>query len=242
MKHKEDHVSDNDPTPGDRENVAERNAGYLRVLDLHDESGQILTAILINLQRLRASASGTGVGETVIDTQHLVETLFYSIRSFIRDASVAIPVAKPAVPELGPALRRLSQAFSRRTGIEVDLRFDPDAERIPAVHKAVFYRAVQESLTNVFRHSGARRVTIRFSRSGSSVGLEIEDDGGSQQETRRPPNRPANRPAHRQSPTGEGSGLTGIRERVRLVGGECTVRMIEAKGMTVTVVLPYNIS
>jgi len=172
-------VSETDPTQGENDNVAERNAGYLRALDLHDETGQILTAILVNLQRIGGIATGSDVGETVRDTQHLVETLFYSIRNFIRDSAGVAPARSLPPPELGPALRRLTKGFSRRTGIEVDLRYDPDTERVPGEHKAVFYRVVQESLTNVFRHSGARRVTIRFSRSESSVDLEIGDDGGS---------------------------------------------------------------
>ncbi|HLF13473.1 MAG TPA: ATP-binding protein [Bacteroidota bacterium] len=227
-------MSETDPTQGENDNVAERNAGYLRALDLHDETGQILTAILVNLQRIGGIATGSDVGETVRDTQHLVETLFYSIRNFIRDSAGVAPARSLPPPELGPALRRLTQGFSRRTGIEVDLRYDPDTERVPGEHKAVFYRVVQESLTNVFRHSGARRVTIRFSRSESSVDLEIGDDGGS----RPAPGPPGLRPER----AGTGSGLRGMRERVRIVGGECTVRMVENRGMTVKVVLPYNIS
>ena len=227
-------MSETDPTQGENDNVAERNAGYLRALDLHDETGQILTAILVNLQRIGGIATGSDVGETVRDTQHLVETLFYSIRNFIRDSAGVAPARSLPPPELGPALRRLTKGFSRRTGIEVDLRYDPDTERVPGEHKAVFYRVVQESLTNVFRHSGARRVTIRFSRSESSVDLEIGDDGGS----RPAPGRPGLRPER----AGTGSGLRGMRERVRIVGGECTVQMVENRGMTVKVVLPYNIS
>jgi two-component system sensor histidine kinase UhpB len=220
----------------ENENVAERNAGYLRALDLHDETGQLLTAILVNLQRLGKTARAPEASETLRDTQHLVETLFYSIRNFIRDAGGPSGTDRGAVspPDLGPALRRLADEFSRRTGIEVDLRFDHDGERVPGAHKAVCYRVVQESLTNVFRHTRAGKVAIRFSRTGSSVVLEIRDDGGTRQAAPRACVRPPR--------AGGGSGLRGMKERVRLVGGECTVELEEGRGMTVKVVLPYNIS
>ena len=101
---------------------------------------------------LGSGTTGPELRDAVRDTQHLVETLFYSIRNYIRDSGAGGPRPTPPNPELGPALRRLARGFSRRTGIDVDLAYDPDAERIPGEHKAVFYRVVQEGLTNVFRH------------------------------------------------------------------------------------------
>lgn len=229
-------MSDVDLPPGENDNVAERNAGYLRALDLHDETGQILTAILVNLQRLGNGSTGQELRDAVRDTQHLVETLFYSIRNYIRASEAGGPRTPAPNPDLGPALRRLARDFSRRTGIGVELQYDPDAERIPGEHKAVFYRVVQEGLTNVFRHSGARAVSVRFGRSGTGVELVIEDDGAARGDDAPPA---AARPG---VPAGSGAGLRGMRERVRLVGGECTVRMVEERGMRITVVLPYNIS
>jgi two-component system sensor histidine kinase UhpB len=228
-------MSKTDLPTGENDNVAERNAGYLRALDLHDETGQLLTAILVNLQRLGSGTTGPELRDAVRDTQHLVETLFYSIRNYIRDSGAGDPRHSPPNPELGPALRRLVRGFSRRTGIDVDLAYEQDAERIPGEHKAVFYRVVQEGLTNVFRHSGARTVSVRFSRSESGVELVIEDDGGSRK-------KGARDSAPRPAVAGAGAGLRGMRERVRIVGGECIVRMVEGRGMSITVVLPYNIS
>ena len=78
-------------------------------------------------------------------------------------------------------------------------------------------------------------MSVRFSRSESGVELVIEDDGGSRKEG-------APDSAPRPVVAGAGAGLRGMRERVRIVGGECTVRMVEGRGMRITVVLPYNIS
>lgn len=221
----------------ENDDSAERNRHYLRALDLHDETGQLLTAILINLQSLGRSASGAGVVETVRDTQDLVETLFYAIRNYIRDASGSRAPDEQPHPELVPALERLASDFSRRAGIGVALDLDPDIERIPGEHKAVFYRVVQESLTNVFRHTAAGAVRVSGSRNGASVSVEVEDDGG----TRPAPTRGTG-PSRAAEGTRDGSGLRGMRERVRLAGGECTVRTVPGRGTTVRVVLPYNIS
>jgi two-component system, NarL family, sensor histidine kinase UhpB len=227
-------MSETAPPPGENDTIAERSTGYLRTLDLHDETGQILTAILVNLQQLGRDATAPGVSETVRDTQRLVETLFYAIRNYVREAAGGRPVAAMPAPDLVPAIERLAADFSRRTGIVVRLELDPDTERVPRPHKAVFYRVVQESLTNVFRHSPAGAVTVRSSRTGSGASIEIEDDGAT---------RPG---APRGSADGVraagGTGLRGMRERVRLAGGECTVEMVKERGMTVKVVLPYNVS
>jgi signal transduction histidine kinase len=233
-------MSDAAPSPGktgengDKETIAEQSLGYLRTLDLHDESGQLMTAILVNLQHLGKSATGPGLADVVRDTERLVELLFYAIRNYVRAASGGKPVAAVPPPGLMPALERLANEFSHRTGIEVRLELDPDIERVPKPHTAVFYRVVQECLTNAFRHSSAGVVTIRGSRTGSGASLEIEDDGAT-----RP--SPLRRPADTGRPAG-GTGLRGIRERVRLAGGECTVEMVKERGMTVKVVLPYNVT
>ena len=227
-------MSDTAPSRGEKETIAERSLGYLRTLDLHDETGQILTAILLNLQHLGQTAAAPALAETVRDTQRLVESLFYAIRNYVHDASGGRPVDAMPAPEIIPALERLAHDFSRRTGVDVRLAIDPDIERVPRPHKAVFYRVVQESLTNVFRHSSASAVAIRSSRTGDGVSPQIEDDGASRQA---PPRRPP-----RAGPPVDGTGLRGMKERVRLAGGECTAEMVKDRGMTVRVVLPYNVS
>jgi two-component system sensor histidine kinase UhpB len=243
-------MPDTAPSRREKDAIAEESLGYLRTLDLHDETGQLLTAILLNLQHLGSHATAPGVADTVRDTQRLVETLFYAIRNYVRGASVGKPAAATAPPALVPAIERLADDFSRRTGINVRLALDPDTERVPGPHKAVFYRVVQESLTNVFRHSSAAVVTIRSSRTGSVASLEIEDDGA----TRPAPPRRAGSDGRAAGMTARvcgaagagrpagGTGLRGMRERVRLAGGECTVEMVKERGMTVKVVLPYNVS
>jgi signal transduction histidine kinase len=216
------------PVPGPNE---ER----LRRLDLHDETGQLLTAVLINLQHLEKLTDPGQMKDTVRDTRDLIEMLFHSIRAYLRGRGDGPPAGGGAAPEIVPALQRLTGEFSRRTGIEVMLEPACDPERLPTEHKAVIYRVVQESLTNVFKHTAASRVIVRCARTGERVRLEIEDDGlrgdGAPRAAR-----------ERAGPGSGGNGLRGMRERIRLVGGEFHARLVRGRGMSIVVELPYNIS
>lgn len=207
------------PRNGDR--IAEQ----FRILDLHDEVGQLLTAILANLHRLGSTAAGAPLQSTIRDTQSLVENIFYTIRGYVRGARSR----REGLPDLVPALREMASAFTGRTGVGVRFLWGCDPEVLSREHKTVLYRVVQESLTNAFRHTEATVVTVAFTRSGRSVSLTVEDDGGAG-------------PRGRGAGAAGGNGLRGMRERVRLIGGECSARFVEGRGMRVSVTLPYNIS
>lgn len=202
--------------------------GHFRILDLHDEVGQLLTAILANLQRLGNTASGTRLHGTIRDTQDLVENLYYTIRTYVR----GVRPRRAPVPALLPALEKMAVAFTRRTGIGVLFRCGCNPELLPGEHRTVLYRVVQECLTNVFRHSTARSVTIAFNLAGAAIRLEVVDDGGGGR----------TREKQGAATSGEGTGLRGIRERVRLIGGDCSVSCVDGRGMSVSVTIPYNIS
>jgi len=215
----------------------DRNRERLRALDLHDETGQIMTAVLINLEHLDRLTPDGQVKATVRDTRDLVELLFHSIRNYLRGAVRPEGGGRPAYPQILPALDRLTAEFARRTGIRVRLETLCDPERLPGEHKAVIYRVVQESLTHVFRHSAASSVVVRCGRNGKGVRLEIEDDG------LRPDARPRGaREAGVPAGGGEGSGVRGMRERIRLIGGEFRAGLVDGRGMSIVVELPYNIS
>jgi len=211
------------------------NDERLRALDLHDETGQLLTAVLINLQHLEKLSDIDRLNDTVRDTRHLVELLFHSIRSYLRGPVQKLSMVSAHPPRIVPALRRLTGDFSRRTGIEITLEEACDPERLPGEHKVVIYRVVQESLTNVFKHSAASRVTVRCSRTGDKVRLEIEDDGLR-------PDGIIRQPIAGADGSNNGTGLRGMRERIRLIGGEFRARLVKDRGMSIIVELPYNIS
>jgi signal transduction histidine kinase len=127
-------------------------------------------------------------------------------------------------PELTPepGLARLGELLgqSRAAGLEVDLRIEGEPAPLPPALDLTAYRILQEGLTNVRKHSGARvaEVVVRYAR--DSVGIEVADDGDGSG-----------------SGSGSGRGLAGIRERVALLGGEF-VAGPRARGFALRVTLP----
>ncbi len=218
------------------ESGIDRNEGRIRALDLHDETGQLLTAVLINLQHLEKLTDMDRLKDTVRDTRDLIELLFHSIRSYLNGADSVPARFGDRMPEIVPALRRLAGDFSRRTGIEIDLETECDPERLPREHKVVIYRVVQESLTNVFKHSAASRVTVRCGRTPERIRLEIEDDG------LRPEGIVRTASVRVAGGVSGGNGMRGMRERIRLIGGEFRAELVTGRGMSIVVDLPYNIS
>ena len=165
-------MSKTDLPTGENDNVAERNAGYLRALDLHDETGQLLTAILVNLQRPGSGTTGPELRDAVRDTQHLVET-FLLIRS-IRDSGAGSR-DPPRRIRNRPALRRPRADFPEDS-IDVNLAYDPTPNGSGNTG-GVLPRGAggsHQRLPSFGCADGERP----FSRSESRR-LVIEDDGGS---------------------------------------------------------------
>jgi signal transduction histidine kinase len=226
---------------------------HLLALDLHDDIGQLLTAILINLKKLgEAAPPRPEYLRSIAETRKLVEHIFYSIRNFTRGVSPS----NGHIPDLDTALAALTADFSARTGIAVRMAGAADLGSLPLMHRAVIYRIVQESLTNVARHSAAARVSIGIVSDRERITVRIADDGAAvgnpgtagagvgtgngcvpgagkvAGSTNRVPNPAAS----------GGSGLNGLRDRVRLIGGEFRAGLAQGEGMIVSAVLPLNIS
>lgn len=196
--------------------------------DLHDEVGQALTAINMNLAVLRNSlaASPPDIERRIGDTQALIEQTMVSIHNFSRELRPAI------LDDLGllPALRNHIKAFSERTGLDVRLHpTQPDSiEQLDSERKIVVYRVVQEGLNNVARHACARKVDIAIAGSVHDVRLQINDDGRGFSLEPRPDSAPRQ------------LGLLGLAERVRLVGGEFNVASVPGRGTTLRAAIPFK--
>jgi signal transduction histidine kinase len=124
---------------------------------------------------------------------------------------------------LVPALERLTDAFAEQTGIDVDLEAGAVSERLPAEIETAIYRIVQESLTNVVKHSRAQRVSVLLTRANGRIKAVIEDDG-----TGFDPG----------AARGDGIGLIGMRERIELLDGTLAVESSETSGTTVALEVP----
>jgi len=183
-------------------------------LELHDETGQALTSILLGLRGIDADDSGQleRLRELVVDTLRNVRRL-------------AVELRPSALDDFGlvPALERLVDGFSERSRIRVDLTARLGGERLPRDVETAFYRIVQESLTNVARHSGATRVDVLLGRTPTSATLLVEDDGSGFD-----PGQAAT----------SSLGLVGMRERVGLLQGRFRIESRPGTGTTIAVEVP----
>jgi signal transduction histidine kinase len=188
--------------------------------ELHDETGQALTSVLLGLKSIEDAKSDEQVRRAARDLRALVVATLQDVRR------LAVDLRPAALDDFGlvPAVERLVQTFTEVTGIEIHLEAQLADERLPGDVETTLYRIVQEALTNVAKHAGARRVSILLVRRGESVTAVIEDDGqGFAQEK---PSRDG------------GIGLAGMRERVALLDGRLQVESSPGAGTTIVAEVP----
>jgi two-component system, NarL family, sensor histidine kinase DevS len=183
--------------------------------ELHDETGQALTSILLGLKQLE----GGGSQEAVAALRELVVATLQDVRR------LAVELRPKVLDDFGlvPALERLTQGFAETTGIAVDLEASAITERLPTEVETAIYRIVQESLTNVVKYARAGRVSVLLTRAEGRIKAVIEDDG-----TGFDPS----------ATDGGGIGLVGMRERIALIDGTLAVESSATTGTTVAVEVP----
>jgi two-component system, NarL family, sensor histidine kinase DevS len=187
--------------------------------ELHDETGQALTSILLGLRTVEEAHDEQAMRAAVGTLRDLVVHTLQDVRR------LAVELRPKALDDFGlvAALERLTLTFSEQTGIEVDLEPQLDGTRLPGEIETVLYRIVQEALTNVLKHSQASHVSILLRRKDTSVTALIEDDGRGfvPEETRE-----------------GGLGLLGMRERVSLLEGRLQIESSATSGTTLVVEVP----
>jgi PAS domain S-box-containing protein len=195
--------------------------------ELHDEVGQSLTAISVELAALRnnGTAKSANFSRTLASTQLLLQHTMNSVHDFARELRPAM------LDELGllPALRSHVKSFSERAGLRVEFRADPVVEKLTSEQKTAVFRIAQESLTNVAKHARATRVKVFLRPVGAGICLEIADNGRSF--------RPGPKNAARKK---QRLGLLGMQERVRLVNGQFSIQPDPGRGTTVRVTVPLS--
>ena len=190
--------------------------------ELHDEIGQMLTALQLILKprsNLTAPTAKTGFEKA----RALVDELLDRVRQLSFDLRPA------ALDHLGllPGLLALFERYTKQTGVLVDFkhqgvdgRFDPEIE-------TTAYRIVQEALTNVARHADVRRVSVRLWAAADTLSIHIEDHGrGFDQEA--------------VLATPQSGGIPGMQERVTLLGGRLTIESHPGAGTQITAELPLG--
>jgi two-component system, NarL family, sensor histidine kinase UhpB len=183
--------------------------------DLHDEIGQRLTALMLQLDYLSAE-SPAAFGADVAEARENARGTLEEVRRLAKSLRPEV------LDELGlpSALRELSSRFAARSGIAVDARLESGLPDLDPETELVIYRIAQESLTNVVRHSRASRVRLDLQRAPDGIRLSVTDDG-----------RGVN-----QQP--EGAGMKGMRERAVLIGADLSFRQAEHGGVEVRLQVP----
>lgn len=181
--------------------------------NLHDEIGQNLTAVLLQLDRLGKRVS-PDLRDEFEETVEFVRSSLDEVRRVAREL-------RPGVLEdlgLANALRELCTVFSARAGLRVERLIAPVLPPLGPEAELVIYRVAQESLTNAARHSGATRVELRLDRVPGGVVLRVADNG---------------RGLEQGVAAASVGGLRGMREWALLVGGELDVSSREQGGVQV---------
>jgi len=195
--------------------------------ELHDHAGQTLVALGINLFAIQeaAKADNPKIASLAEDGQKLSDDLSKEIRT------LSYLLHPPLLDEVGiaSALRWYVDGFSERSKIEVELDLPADFGRLPSELELIIFRVVQESLTNIHRHSGSPTARIRLTRSKDAVQVEICDRGKGI-----PPTK-----LQEMSVAQVGVGLRGMEERVRQFQGMLQLAS-GPTGTTVTVTIPLT--
>ena len=194
--------------------------------ELHDELGQSLTSLKLDLTWTIRALSHTTIAPAVIDRlQSMVGLVDLSTESVRRIATALRP---PALDHLGlPAAVELEAAATeRRTGIRCRVSVAKDPLRLDAERSTTLFRIVQEALTNVARHASASAVRVRLHQGARTFRMDVRDNG---------------RGISPQALASPGSiGLVGMRERAKILGGEVVISSHPGKGTTLTVLLPLQ--
>ena len=190
--------------------------------ELHDELGQRLTALKIDLATLSAQLQLPGNDARVAGMQAMLDDTLASVRRIASD------LRPPMLDDLGlsAAIEWLAQDASRRTGIAVHAHLPEQAPAVDHRVATALYRMVQEALTNVARHAQAKSVEVALQVSGDELELTVADDGVGLDE--------------RALQRAGSFGLMGLRERAHMLGGQLDIGPRPGGGTRLTARLPAH--
>ncbi len=186
--------------------------------DLHDEFGQILTALGAMLRRAEGMAPESAFHEQIREAKFVVQETLEKIRALSQSL-------QPVILEeqgLAMAVEWYLSVFTRQTGIAI--HYEPVKE-LPEMESSItihIFRILQEALNNVARHAKVSEATVRLGRTGEDVWLEVEDHGVGIEDAFK-----------------AGIGLAGMRERAELLGGRLNVGKLDGLGTVIRMVVPY---
>ncbi|PYU15503.1 MAG: hypothetical protein DMG29_06640 [Acidobacteria bacterium] len=197
--------------------------------ELHDSTGQDLVALATMLGQLRGS-----IPSVERKSRRLLSECKVLADRCIREVRTLSYLLHPPMLDEGgleDAIRDYVDGFTKRSGIQVELEVSPRFGRMKPDVELALFRVVQESLTNIQRHSGSLQAKIRIDRNADNVTLEVSDKGRGISDSER-----------KQTggfPSGVGVGIPSMHERVKQIGGRLDVDS-SSRGTTVRVTIPVN--
>ena len=191
--------------------------------EIHDGLGQELAAAKMILDGIMAKDLSPGIQQASVEASQLVDRAIQQVRT------ISHLLHPPLLDEVGlaSALRWFLEGLSERSGINMVLELDPpNLGRLKSELETAIFRIIQEALTNMFRHSGARNGSVTLIQKNGSIMVTVRDDGKGIEE-----------PVIQLRPESVGVGIGGMRQRVTELGG--TLRLANANpGTVVEVVIP----
>jgi signal transduction histidine kinase len=190
--------------------------------ELHDEVGQSLSAVLMELRNLSAGLKGRSEEQS----RNHVETVKGLVENTVRVVrNMALLLRPSMLDDLGliPALKWQARESAKRMSMDVTVATELDSDDLPDEYKTCIYRVVQEALHNCARHSLATTVRILVEQHPERLSLIIQDDGQGFDVRHM-----------------KGLVLLGVQERVAQLGGTCNIHSKPGRGTTLTVELPFT--
>jgi len=190
--------------------------------ELHDEAGQALTALVVNLDFLvRHAVDEQTLRQRLVDIRNMAEDTLAEVRRVIHEMRPTV------LDDLGleAAIRWMVKRYEP-TGLKVTVETKGLEERLPGPLEITAFRLVQEACTNTVKHASAGHIQIRLERRDGLLTVEVTDDGQGIDLSR----------LHR----GRGMGLANLRERVTLAGGKLTLNSTPGKGTRIYAELPIT--
>ncbi len=197
---------------------------------LHDDTGQSLSTLIINLERLEnhLPPADQELRERISSIRQMASGSLDCLREIIYDLRPAI------LDDLGllPAIRWYARTHLEQAGIRVELSFPDDLPELPQTLSTTLFRVAQEGVNNIIRHSKANSASLSLGVLENEVYLKIMDDGHGFDATQ----------GSKDSPYGDHWGLVGIQERIELVGGRFSIQSDPTQGTMLQVNAPLLIS
>jgi signal transduction histidine kinase len=189
--------------------------------ELHDETGQALTSLMLQLKALQDESDLDVIRDRLNGLRYLTSRTVEEVRR------LSIDLRPAALDDLGlvPAIRAYLDDWTQHSGIELQFISQKAVGRLPSDLEIILYRLVQEGVTNIARHSQARTARIVLDHIGRSVLLTMADDGIGIDLANHP---------------GDGLGLAGMRERVEMAGGHWQIISAPSAGTRILIDLPVT--